>query len=324
MFHNDLFLNPILPVPLVTALSVLALVCFVVSMVMRARKPREILFSSLRVFLLLAFACTVNLRIMRAGNEADIETRNIDVLFVVDTTISMWAQDYAGKSERMEGAKADCMYIMQQLAGANFGLIRFDNRAQILAPFTQDTRNVTDAFDTIRSPDRDYARGSDLSAPYAAMEDLLRSSESKQDRKTVVFFLSDGEITNDATLIPYAGLAHYIDEGAVLGYGTTTGGKMRESTYSEYVADPETGTAAISRINEANLRQIASDLGISYIKMEESSLVDPRISYIRLMAKTTVSGAKIETFDDTYFYFVIPLLLLLVVELIRQIFFRKL
>ena len=324
MFHNDLFLNPILPVPLVIALSVIALLCFVVSMVVRGRKPREILFSSLRVFLLLAFACTINLRVMRAGNEADIETRNIDVLFVVDTTISMWAQDYAGKSERMEGVKADCRYIMQQLAGANFGLIRFDNRAQILAPFTQDTRNVTDAFDTIRSPDRDYARGSDLSAPYAAMEDLLRSSESKQDRKTVVFFLSDGEITNDATLISYAGLAHYIDEGAVLGYGTTAGGRMRESSYSEYVADPETGAAAVSRINESNLRQIAADLGISYIKMDESSLVDARISYIRLMAKATVSGAKIETFDDTYYYIAIPLLLLLVVELIRQIFFRKL
>lgn len=324
MFHNDVFLNPILPVPLVLALSVIALAAFTVSMIVRGRRPSEILFSSLRMFLLLALACTVNLRIMRAGNEADIETRNVDVLFVVDTTISMWAQDYAGNHERMEGAKADCAYIMQQLAGANFGLIRFDNRAQILAPFTQDTRNVTDAFDTIRSPDRDYARGSDLSAPYAAMEDLLRSSDSKQDRKTVVFFLSDGEITNEATLIPYSGLAHYIDEGAVLGYGTQAGGRMREGGYSEYVADPDTGAAAVSRIDESNLKRIASDLGISYIKMDESSLVDARLSYIRLMAKATVSGAKIETFDDTYFYFVIPLLLLLVVELVRQIFFRKL
>ena len=321
---GDLYFNPVFPVPVVGAVLLVSFVVLVLFMAMRARPLRDIAFSALRVFLIFLLAFVINLRIMRPGDQAGIETRNLDVLFVLDTTISMWAQDYNGTNERMEGAKADCAYIMEKLAGANFGLIRFDNRGQILAPFTQDTRNVTDAFDTIRAPDRQYARGSDLSAPYPVMEDLLESSSGKENRKTVVFFLSDGELTNEAILMPYTGLAHYIDDGAVLGYGTRQGGRMREGSYSEFVADPATGDIALSRIDEGNLKQLATDMDIDYIYMSQNTAIDDKLNYIRLMAKTTVGEAKIETFDDTYHFYVFPLLLLLVVELVRQIFFRKL
>ena len=321
---GDVYLNPIFPVPLAGAALLAAFVLLVVFMAMRARPMREILFSALRVLCIFLLAFMLNLRIMRPGDQAGIETRNLDVMFVLDTTISMWAQDYDGTRERMEGAKADCAYIMEKLAGANFGLIRFDNRGQILAPFTQDTRNVTDAFDTIRAPDREYARGSDLSAPYPVMEDLLESSSGKESRKTIVFFLSDGELTNEATLMSYSGLAHYIDDGAVLGYGTRQGGRMREGTYSEFVADPKTGDIALSRIDESNLKKLASDMDIDYLYMQSPSVIDDKLNYIRLIARTTVGEAKVETFDDTYHYCVFPLLLLLVVELVRQIFFRKL
>ena len=321
---EDVYTNPIFPVPVTGALLLVSFVLLVIFMCMRARPVRDIVFSALRVLLIFILAFVINLRIMQPGDQAGIETRNLDVLFVLDTTISMWAQDYNGGAERMEGAKADCAYIMEKLAGANFGLIRFDNRGQILAPFTQDTRNVTDAFDTIKAPDREYARGSDLSAPYPVMEDLLESSSGKENRKTVVFFLSDGELTNEATLMSYAGIAHHIDDGAVLGYGTGQGGRMREGSYKEFVADPQTGDIALSRIDESNLKQLAADMDIDYIYMEQPSAVDDKLNYIRLMAKTTVGEAKIDTFDDTYHYYVIPLLLLLVVELVRQIFFRKL
>ena len=321
---GDVYFNPIFPVPATGIVLLLAFVLLVVFMALRARPVRDIVFSALRVFCIFLLAFLINLRIMRPGDQAGIETRNLDVLFVLDTTISMWAEDYNGTAERMEGAKADCAYIMEKLAGANFGLIRFDNRGQILAPFTQDTRNVSDAFDTISAPDRQYARGSDLSAPYSVMEDLLESSSDKENRKTIVFFLSDGELTNDAELISYTGLAHYIDDGAVLGYGTRQGGRMREGSYSEYVADPKTGDIALSRIDENNLKRLAADMDIDYVYMEQPSAIDDKLNYIRLVARTTVGEAKIDTFDDTYYHYVFPLLLLLVVELVRQIFFRKL
>ena len=64
----------------------------------------------------------VNLRIMEKKYNATIEMKNLDVLFVVDTTISMWAEDYNGKNPRMEGVQADAEYIIDELSGSNFGL----------------------------------------------------------------------------------------------------------------------------------------------------------------------------------------------------------
>ena len=321
---ENIYLNPLMPVTVIAPLFGVVFILLVVMMIVRGQSKKHVVFTGLRVFLLLALAFIINLRPMHAGDEAGIETRNLDVLFVVDTTISMWAQDYNGTAERMDGVMQDCQYIMESLAGANFGLIRFDNRGQILAPFTQDVRNVSDALDTIRSPDRDYAKGSDLSVVYKQMEELLISSNAKEDRQTIVFFISDGEMTNDAELISFSPLAHLVDGGAVLGYGTEAGGRMQEGAYNSYVYDPQTGQAAVSKIDEANLQKIAADLGVDYLYMDRPQKVDATVAYVRLMAKATVSEAKIVTFDDTYFYYAIPLLALLLLELARMILYRKL
>lgn len=323
-YFSAIWTNPVIPVYIMGAVLGVSFLLIVLMMIWRRQGVKTVLFTGLRVFLIFALAFIINLRPMHAGEEANLETRNVDVLFVVDTTISMWAQDYNGNQERMDGVLQDCRYIMEKLAGANFGLIRFDNRGQILAPFTQDVRNVSDAFDTIRSPDRDYASGSDMSAAYPQMEDLLLSSDSKEDRRTVVFFLSDGEVTNEAFQLNYSPLAYLIDTGAVLGYGTAEGGRMQEGNYSTFIEDPETGQAAVSKIDEEILKRLAGELGIDYIYMDKSENVDSTISYIRQIAKATVSEAKIETFEDTYFYYAIPLLLLLLLELVRIMYLRRL
>ena len=338
-FTADLWINPVIPVYISAPVLGMAFLLLVLMMIWRGQKLKTMIFTGLRVFLIFALAFVISLRPMRAGDQANLETRNLDVLFVVDTTISMWAVDYNGDETRMKGVMQDCQYIMDKLAGANFGLIRFDNRGQILAPFTQDVRNVTDAFDTIRAPDFYYASGSDLSAAYSQMEDLLESSYTKEDRKTIVFFISDGEITNNATRLDYSPLAYMIDGGAVLGYGTEEGGKMVEgsvivsagrgedaasSSRDTYYKDPETGEDALSKLNPANLEALAAEMGIEYIYMDKSENVDATLSYIRLMAKATVSEAKIQTFDDTYYFYAIPLLLLLLVELVRMVYYRRL
>lgn len=337
-YFSAIWTNPVIPVYIMAPLLGVIFLLVILMMIWRRQQLKTLLFTGLRVFLIFALAFIINLRPMHAGNEANLETRNVDVLFVVDTTISMWALDYNGEEQRINGVLQDCQYIMEKLAGANFGLIRFDNRGQILAPFTQDVRNVSDAMDTIRRPDNDYASGTDLSAAYPQMLDLLESSYTKEDRKTVVFFFSDGEITNGAARLDYSPLAYLIDAGAVLGYGTAEGGKMEtgeaaishnrrrdEGSFSYgYFTDPQTGEIALSKIDENNLKGLAEEMGLEYIYMDKSENVDAILSYIRQIAKATVGEAKIQTFEDTYFYYAIPLLLLLLLELVRMVYVRKL
>ena len=180
---------------------------------------KEKYISLLRSTIITLLAILVCLRPMRPTYTSDALLKNVDVLFVLDNTISMYATE--NKQIRMQRVAKDCQYIMHQLSGSNFAMIRFDNTSQILSPFTQDERNITDILSVITYPDTYYASGSSLNTPYKDMESLLISSHKKENRMTVVFFLSDGEITDDSKLMSYQELARYIDHGAVLGYGTT-------------------------------------------------------------------------------------------------------
>ena len=227
--------QPVIPVKILLPVLLAAEGILVYRIVRMRGKSLAKLLSILRLTAILSLFFVINLRIMREQTGMDVEMKNTDVLFVTDTTISMWAQDYSGSNPRMDGVQADIRYIMQELYGGRFALIRFDNRSQILAPFTQDADTVADALETIKAPDRYYANGSSLNTPYEDMEKLLRSSEKKEDRKTYLFFISDGEITDDSVLRSFSDLSGLLDGGAVLGYGTEAGGRMAESRLQGFV-----------------------------------------------------------------------------------------
>ncbi|MBQ9872038.1 MAG: VWA domain-containing protein [Eubacterium sp.] len=284
------------------------------------------IISILRVSLILVLAFLINLRPAMKRYNAEIELKNIDVLFVVDTTISMWAEDYSGEKTRMDGVQAACDYIMTELAGSNFALIRYDNRAQILAPFTQDGRSVSDAFSTIRQPDTYYAKGSNLNVPYDDMKDLLISSSKKEERKTIVIFISDGENTDQTPLRSYADLEQYVDGGAVLGFGTTQGGKMQaDNGYSrKYIQDPEKGGDALSILNEENLKKIAEDLQVEYINVKAPEELGALTESIKTGSSVRMEETEMITYEDITYYLGMALAVVLIWEIITLLLQRKL
>ena len=318
--------NPILTNYIVIPVLAVLLVGLLVTVLRRRDKVWSKVLSIGRIILILGLAFLINLRPSVKRYNAEIELKNIDVLFLVDTTISMWAEDYDGGKTRMEGVQATCDYILQELAGSNFALIRFDNRAQILAPFTQDSRSVSDAFSTIKQPDSYYARGSSLNTPMAEMKELLISSSKKEERKTVVFFISDGEITDSSQLESYAEMEQYVDGGAVLCFGTKEGGKMQASSgYSRrYVQDPETGEDAISKIDETNLEKIAKDLQVEYMNVHSPEEVGALMDAIKTGSSIRMEEAEMVTYEDITWILGIVGAALLIWEVISVVLQRKL
>ena len=213
----------------------------------------------------------INLRIMIPSHNSQILANNLDVLFVVDNTISMNAEDYDGNNTRLFAVKKDCKYIIKRLAGARFSLITFNNTAKIITPYTKDFNITSEAIDIIEPIDELYAKGSSLNTPLETILESLKSSEEKGDKIRILFYISDGEITDDSSLKSYNSVAKYVNDGAVLGYGTTKGGYMKTKSrwdeteeyimdYSDYKYDK-----AISKIDEKNLKSIANDIKIDYI-----------------------------------------------------------
>ena len=313
--------KPIIPVVIMVPLLLVVLICFIIGVFRRNIKIRYKVLAILRITIIIVLAFLVNLRIMDKKYNAQVEMKNLDVLFVVDTTISMWAEDYSGKDTRMDAVLEDTEYIIDQLSGSNFGLIRFDNRSQILAPFTQDHETVKDAFSTIKEPDIYYAKGSSLNVSFEDMKSLLESSNMKDERLTILFFISDGEITDGSELQSFSELEELVDAGAVLGYGTDKGGIMEYGKWGSHVQDPETGKDAISKIDEDNLRQIASDLDIEYIHMKSTSNIAYLIESIKNGSSLTVEKSDSVSYEDTYYYYVVPLIIMLIIELV--LFIRR-
>ncbi len=286
-------------------------------------KTSEKIFSLIRVSAIYVLTLIIGIRPVMVETKYEFATKNLDVLFVVDNTISMWALDYNGRKPRMEGVSNDLNYILSELAGSNFGLVTFDDTTHVLSPFTQDMQYIRDLLDTMESPDSYYARGSDPSIAYQDIEALLLSSAKKENRKTIVFFFGDGEITGNRELRDYSDLAQYIDAGGVLGYGTTTGGKMKNGYGYGYVYDYNRYEDAVSRIDEENLKKLASDLGVDYLYLNGgNAALHGLVDIIKESSKTVIesgSGAEIES--DVYYYCAIPLAFLLLLEII--IFLRS-
>ena len=312
-----MILQPIIDPGVMAAVLGIMVYIRLMSLVRRRGTAGAKWFAALRCLLIAALVAVISLRPVIEEKQIDVEVKNVDVLFAIDGTISMWAEDYSGSSQRMSGVISDCKSVMEELGGAAFGVVKFDNLSWILAPYTQDTEAVTDVITMISRPDPDYAAGSSLNTPYNDMKRMFESSRKKDDRLTVVFFMSDGEITDGSQLRSFADLAQYVDYGAVLGYGTADGGPMKQDDY-RYIYVADTYEKALSVIDEDVLRQIASDLDIPYIHMdgeygrEELSKVAGQIIE---GSRSATEKKDAVVYQDIYFWFVIPLLLLLAVEL---------
>lgn len=279
---------------------------------------------------------------------------NLNVVFVIDNTISMLAKDMEGsrntgltyldeysytnsldiedakeaEGTRLKCAKEDACAIVDELEGARFSVISFNNSAMLLAPLSQDTDHVKNAIRGLYPLEYFYALGSSLDVPKTLLQSTLKSAKGEEgaldeNQKTAVFFLSDGEITGEnAALSSYSEFKQYVDLGAVMGYGTKAGGTMRVKNYEdEYEEIEDTSDwpyeTAISKLNEDNLKQIAADMGIEYRNMSEDK-IDEYLAKLKKNIKVNDEVVKHETGEEYIeppkyygFYFLIPFAMLL-------------
>lgn len=313
-----MIINPIIPIWIMILFLPLFWIC-------RSGENKQLI----RQMIMVGLIFVINLRPMLLSDKAETLTNDLDVLFVIDTTISMLAEDFNGNQTRLSGVKEDCLKIMDELDGAKFSIISFDNTAEINIPFTRDKDILVESLDILTIPYSYYARGSSMNVPIVGMKKQLESSNKDSKRARIVFFFSDGEITNEERLdrSAYRDLGDYISDGAVLGYGTKNGGNMKitdkYSNEAKYLEDTSTypRTKAVSVIDEDTLEEIADALNVNYLNVNNSDDdLDSKLNKIKSGVKASINSSDKSSYDDTYFIFVIPLLGLLVYEFI---YFRK-
>ncbi|SEV85472.1 Ca-activated chloride channel family protein [Ruminococcaceae bacterium KH2T8] len=283
-------IDPILPIPII------AIVC--VALIALKRKG---VWNFIRQIIIAIMVFIICLRPSVPTDKVTIVNNEVDVLFVVDNTISMLAEDYGSDNgRRIDAVKADVETIMDDFAGARYALITFGDDPLYMVPYTTSPDAVIQAINTLEGETKNYADGTSMNTAFDTMQEVLEQHAAQQEddkdkngdfetgRIQVVFFISDGEITSNDRLRSYERLADYVDVGGVLGYGTTSGGEMYVRSYAldeepellQYYDSNYNLVTAISKIDEDNLEQIATDLGVGYYHMTKPSDVSSMTSEI--------------------------------------------
>lgn len=267
-------IHPIWPV-WALALVILPLVAGCVVMLVRSPRRRGAWLRRAGIAVAIA---AIAIGPSTTDTQATTVQSNVAVFFVVDRTGSMAAEDWNEGQPRLDGVRHDVDAIVDAFPGARYSIIAWDSQATRQLPLTTDARAVRAWTETLRQEITAYSSGSQLDRPYDALaRALVGAAERTPEDIRLVYFLSDGENTDgddssaDAQLRSYADLAPLVDGGAVLGYGTPEGGRMK--TYdgvtpaadAGYIQDPATGTDAISIIDEVTLRTIADELTLPYV-----------------------------------------------------------
>ncbi|WP_457951008.1 VWA domain-containing protein [Pseudarthrobacter sp. alpha12b] len=269
--------------PLGVALFSGMVLCTVLWRLQRTRlRSRAWLRRGAVVLLVLAAA----LRPSLPGGSVQAATADLNVFFVVDTTTSMVAEDYGDAVPRLEGVRKDIKAIAEELPGARFSVITFDTTAHVRMPLSTDTLALETVTDVLEPQVTAYAKGSSITAARQVLaERLAAARDSHPDRPRLVYYLGDGEQTSGKEPEAMTFDGGLLAGGAVLGYGTSGGGRMKENTGQAantgqdhdagtgagrddgYVQDTRAGSSgdALSVIDEGRLRNLASQLGVPYV-----------------------------------------------------------
>ena len=275
---------------------------FIVFIGIRAPKGRR-LWPMLRRLVIAVALFTMVLRpaVPGLGDRTTVATGN-DVFIVFDTTGSVAAEDYGDDQTRLSGMKADVTKILKDLAGSKFALITFDVVALTRVPLTTDSSAVQSAVDVLSPEVTLYSHGTSISeAKELLLTSLQQDATEHPERQRVVIYLGDGEQNSGEEPDSFADAADLITGGGVLGYGTEAGAHMLENQgpipsidvdgdgvsdspepEQKYIEDRSTSpfTEAISKIDEGNLKDIASQLGVSYLHRSADTPVEASVTAV--------------------------------------------
>ena len=214
------------------------------------------------------------------------QVSNVEIYLVVDRTGSMAAEDWAGGPDagggtRLDGVKSDLTAIRDAWPQARFCILALDSSAARELPLTSDLAAVTSWIGSLQQEITQRSQGSSLDRMLPLLVKVLtRAKEKNPEDARLVYILSDGEATDDgqgaaessAAGATWAKAGQLTDGGAVLGYGTTSGGMMRSFDGSstpgsgKYILDPGSGKPAVSVPDTQALASAAKALGVPYFQ----------------------------------------------------------
>ena len=211
-----------------------------------------------------------------------------------------------GTKYRYEKAAEDIRQIIKLFPGAKYGVFTLDYNSRQTVPLINSSSAINAYTETLKPKPSIHSSDSDLNALLRLATERVKNYNSRfPDRNSIVFFLSDGEDNvQDKSKAPKE-LEKAIAGGAVIGYGTTEGDYISIVEYDDSINEATPGEH-ISKINEANLTDLASNLGIKYYNRNSSNeLFSNTSNFVDISNIRSRSDKTIDVAEDLYW---IPML----------------
>jgi len=261
------------------------------------------------------------------ANEMELSDsqKSVDILFVVDVSLSMNAIDV--NPTRLKRFQDIIIRILPDLSGNRFGMILFAGSAFSYCPMTTDTTAFADYVNAL-GVEMIGKKGTNFAVALEKAEEIL--SSSKLLRNKVVVLVSDGEDNESSSL-------KKLDADLVVwGLGTKEGGPIyysdSQTSSRGYVTisgglnpNQNGGDVIISSLNEENLKSFASlNSGEYYNLSQDSSGAYRLVDQIDSMKKNqTHLLQKIRKEDGVSIFLYLSLCFFFLERIVRLTYFRR-
>jgi Ca-activated chloride channel family protein len=264
--------------------------------------------------ILIALACII----IAAANPQvgtklqEVKQTGIDVFIILDVSRSMTAEDI--KPNRLEKAKYQISNLIRKLQGDRIGLIIFAGKAYIQFPLTTDYSAASlflSAVDVNSVPQPGTAIGT---AIRLATESFDSSSTSR-----VIIAITDGEDHEGDVMDAVNEAAAMEIKTYTIGLGSTGGVPIplynKRGNMVGFKKDNEDNTV-LTKLDEETLKQIAAaGFGEYFRGNNYEDYLDKIYSDLSEMKKSEFGVKKVTDYEDRFYYFLIPAILLLIFEL---------
>jgi Ca-activated chloride channel family protein len=292
------------------------------------RRERSVAYSSLRLFegsglhaawwkrnggwllrfIALALLIVAIARPQTGRSEHSVETEGIDIVLVLDISGSMKAQDFKPKNRLTVGKE-----VIQEFIGKRehdrIGLVIFAGQAMTQCPLTLDYDILSRLVSDVR-----FGMLEDRTAIGVALATACNRLKESKAKSRIVVLLTDGE--NNAGEIDPPTAAKV---ARALGIKVYTIGVGTTGVVPVPVDDPVFGTRVIPmevRLDEEALRLIAETTDGHYFYASNPEELREIYGRIDELEKTRIESKTFVSYTDTFRYFALPALCLIVLQLL--------
>jgi len=257
--------------------------------------PRSPWLVGLLLTLALAGAALALSRPRWGESTETVERQGVDVVFVVDTSMSMAAGDVP--PSRLWLAQSLVRRIAQALPGNRVALVQAEGVGVVMAPLTVDAAVLDLLLDAVE-PGSLPLPGTQL-AP--ALERALALFPEGGEKHRTIVVLSDGEDHGeglDRVLTDLRGGGVVVH---CVGVGTAQGAPVPNAAQPGDFKRDERGQVVVSRLHADTLQRIASETGGVYLEATRSNAdPEPIVERISRMEGRSLETSTVNTLEERF------------------------